>query len=129
MVEADAAGDHVVREEAERLGLRLIQPGGAIFPPVLAGFQVGMVSKELLRGVVVAAAGLMVAAAHGFVQRVSVLIHIECEAAFPSTGRTGVAGSNPAVFLQVVHCRRDCVHVSTAADRVAAVEEVDEVDS
>ena len=122
VIEADAAGDHIVREEAKRLGLRLVQPGGAIFPPVLAGFQVRMVREELLRGVVVAAAGLMVTAAHGFVQRVSVLIHIECEAAFPSTGRTGVAGGNPAVFLQVIHCRRDCVHVSMAADRVAAVD-------
>ena len=128
-VRTDAAGHHVFREEAERLGLRFVQPGGAVFPPVWAGFLVGMVPVELLRGVVVAAAGLMVAAAHGFVQRLPGLIDIEREAALTPTRRAGVAGGDPAVFLQGVHVRWGCVHLSTTTDSVVAVGSEDEVDS
>ena len=128
-VGTDAAIDHVFRKEAERLRLRLVQPGGAVFPPVRAGFLVGMVPVELLRGVVVAAAGLMVAAAHGFVQGLPGLIDIEREAALTPTRRAGVAGGDPAVFLQGVHVRWGCVHLSTTTDSVVAVGSEDEVDS
>ena len=44
-----------------------------------------MGSEELLRSVVLAAAGLVVASAYGFVQRVSGFIDIKGEAALPST--------------------------------------------
>lgn len=125
----DAAGHDIIREEAERLGLRLVQPGGAIFPPVRAGLLVGMVPIELLRGVVVAAAGLMVAAAHGFVQGLPGLIDIEREAALTPTRRAGVTGGDSAVFLQGVHVRWGCVHLSTTTDSAAAVVSEDEMDS
>lgn len=58
-----------------------------------------MVSEELLRSIVLAAAGLVVASAYGFVQRVSGFIDIKGEAALPSTGWTGVAGRYVGVFL------------------------------
>ncbi len=71
----------------------------------------------------------MVASTYRLVQRLSILIHIERKAAFPSTAWTGIAGIYSVVFLQIIHFRRDYVHASTAADRVTAVGEVDKVDS
>lgn len=59
----------------------------------------------------------MVASAHGLVQRLSLLINVEGKAAFPSTAWTGVTAIYSVVFLQVVHCRRVCVHGSRQSDR------------
>lgn len=67
VVVADAAGDDGVRDDAEFLGFFFVQPRWALFSPIFPGFEVRVVGKELFWGVVVAAAGLMVAAAHGFV--------------------------------------------------------------
>ena len=67
VIETDAAGDHVVGDEAQFLGSFFVQPGRTVISPIYTGFQVRMVGKELFWSVVVAAAGLVVAAAHGFV--------------------------------------------------------------
>ena len=67
VIETDAAGDHVVGDEAQFLGSFFVQPGRTVISPIYTGFQVRMVGKELFWIVVVAAAGLVVAAAHGFV--------------------------------------------------------------
>ena len=99
LVEADAAVHDVVGDGAERLRFLLLEPDWMVVSPVPSWFQVRMVGEELLRGVVIAAGGFVVTAAYGFVQRVSCFIDIEREAAFPSTGRTGVAGGYVGVFL------------------------------
>ena len=99
LVEADAAVHDVVGNGAEGLRFRLLEPDGVFVSPVLSWLQVWMVGEVLLWSVVVAAAGLVIAAAYGFVERVSGFIDIEREAAFPSTGWTGVAGRYVGVFL------------------------------
>ena len=90
VIEADAALDNVVRDGAEILRLRLVQPGGAFFPPVLAGLPVRMVSKKLLGSVVIVAGGVVVAFAHTLVQDIAILIHIAGEAAGPAALGAGV---------------------------------------
>lgn len=58
-----------------------------------------MVVVVVFRGIVVAAAAFVVAAAHGFVEGRAVFIDIECEAALASTLWTAVAGCYSFVFL------------------------------
>ncbi len=99
VVETDAAVYYVVGNEAERLGFWLGHKDWMAVSPVFAGLQVGIVGEVLLRGVVVAAGGFVVAAVDGFVQRVSGFIDIEREASFPPAVWTGVAGRYAIVFL------------------------------
>ncbi len=71
--------------------------------PVGAGFLVRMVGKELLRRVMVPAAGFVVADSHRGVQLYAVLVHVAREASRPPTGGTGVPGGRTAIFLERVH--------------------------
>lgn len=70
-----------------------------LISPVWAGFLVWMVGEELLWGVVVAAAGLMVAAANQLVQHCSILIHIADKAMRLSAVGASETGTHPAVLL------------------------------
>ena len=99
LVKADAAVHDKVGDGAEGLRFGLLEPDGMVVSPVFSRLQVRMVGEELLRGVVVATAGLVVAAAYGFVERVAILVYVEREALFPSTGWTGVASGYAFVFL------------------------------
>ena len=129
IVVADAAGDDVPGQKAGWCRLGLVEPGRSVFSPVLTRLQIWMVGIELLRGVVVAAGGLVVAAADSLVKRLVGFVHIAGEASFASARRTGITGCNTHVFLQVIHCREGSFHVSTAERGVTAVDDVDKVDS
>ena len=58
-----------------------------------------MVSEVLCRRVVVAAGGFMVATADGRIERFSVFVDIESEAAFALACRAGVSTLQTCVFL------------------------------
>ena len=61
-----------------------------------------MFVEVLLRGAVVAAGGLVVAAAYGLVQHVAVGVYIAGEAVGSAALGTGVTGAAPGVFLEGV---------------------------
>ena len=71
------------------------------------GFRV--VLEVLAGGVVVAAAGLVVASANGLVERIAVVVDVEGEAALPATAGASVTGGRACIFLEVIvvfHCCR-----------------------
>ena len=98
-VEADRTGDQIVGDCAESLWFCLGMKRHLLISPVWAGFLVWMVGEELLWGVVVAAAGLMVAAANRLVQHCSILIHIADKAMRLSAVGASETGTHPAVLL------------------------------
>jgi hypothetical protein len=68
-----------------------------------------MVPEVLSRGVVVVAAGFVVASANSLVERVSVVVDVEGEAALPATVGAGVTGGGAGIFLKMIvkfHCCR-----------------------
>jgi hypothetical protein len=88
---------------------RFVQPLRSL-PPVLgvrSGFRV--VPEVLSRGVVVVAAGFVVASAYSFVKGISVVVDVEGEAALPATVGASVTGGGAGVFLKMIvkfHCCR-----------------------
>ncbi len=109
-VGADAPGDDVFRDEAENFRLCLGRTGGGLsmngavrLAPVAAGFLVRVVVVVLTWGIVVVAAGLVVAAADGLVQGLPCFIDIESKTALASASWTSMAGGDPAILLQGVH--------------------------
>ncbi len=109
-VGADAPDDDVFRDEAEILRLRLRMTGGGLsmngtvrLAPVAAGLLVRVVVVVLPWGVVVVAAGFVVAAADGLVQGLPCLVDIQSETALASASWTSMAGGDPAILLQGVH--------------------------
>ena len=117
---ADAPGNNVVGDGVHfvhsvygwtgwTLVDRFVQPLRG-FSPVLgvrSGFR--MVPEVLSRGVVVVAAGFVVASANGLMERVSVVVDVEGEAALPATVGAGVTRGGAGVFLKMIvifHCCR-----------------------
>ena len=103
IIKTDAAADDVIRNEAEILGFRLRMTRDGRIAPVGAGFLVRMVGKELLGGVMISAAGGVVADAYRGVQLYAVLVHVAREASRPPTAGAGVPGGRAAIFLKGVH--------------------------
>ena len=77
--------------------------------PAAAEFR--MVPEVLPGGAVVAAGGLVVAAAYGLVQHVAAGVYVAGEAVGSAALGTGVAGAAPGVFLEGVGavCAHGCV--------------------
>ena len=69
---------------------------------VLAGPGFRVVLEVLAGGVVVAAAGLVVTAADGFVKGLSFGIDVKGEAALPAAVGAGVTGGGAGVFLEMI---------------------------
>ena len=117
---ADAPGNNVVRDGVHFVhsvdgwtGWTLVdgfvQPLRSLAPVFGVGSGLRMVLEVLARGVMVVAAGFMVASAHGLVERIAVVVDVEGEAALPATTGASVTGGGACVFLEVIvvfHCCR-----------------------
>ena len=79
-----------------------VEPLGGLAPVFGVWFGVGVVLEVLAGGVVVAAAGFMVASAYSLVQGLIVGVNVEGEAALAAAIGAGVAGGGAGVFLEVV---------------------------
>jgi hypothetical protein len=66
-----------------------------------------MVLEVLAWGVMVVAAGFVVASANGLVERIAVVVDVEGEATLPATTGASVTGGGACVFLEMIvvfHC-------------------------
>ena len=135
-----AATDDFVGDGAERrrllLGLTLergrssfLDLGLQLFLPGLASTELRVVEEVLFGCVVVAAAGLTVAAAYIVGEFVAGLVDVECEFVWLTAVGAGVAAGYALVFLQGVHSAWVCVHLSTAGTGKPTVDSMDIVDS
>ena len=79
-----------------------VEPVGGLAPVFGVWFGVGVILEILAGGVVVAAAGFVVASAYSLVQGLIVGVNVEGEAALAAAGGAGVAGGGAGVFLEVV---------------------------
>jgi len=79
-----------------------VKPLGGLAPVFGVWFGVRVVLEVLAGGVVVAAAGFVVASAYSVVQRLIVGVNVEREAALAATVGAGVAGGGAGVFLEVI---------------------------
>ena len=79
-----------------------VEPLGSLAPVFGVWFGVGVVLEVLAGGVVVAAAGFVVASAYSLVQGLVVGVNVEREAALAAAGGAGVAGGGAGIFLEVV---------------------------
>jgi len=79
-----------------------IQPVGGLAPVLGIGPGFRMVLEVLAGGVVVVAAGFVVASAYVVGQGVALAVDVEGEAAFAAAIGAGVAGGGACVFLEVV---------------------------
>lgn len=117
---ADAPGNNVVRDCVHfvhsvdgwtgwTLVDGLIQPLRSLAPVFCVGSGLRMVLEVLARGVMVVAAGFVVASAHGLVERIAVVVDVEGEAALPATTGASVTGGRACIFLEMIvvfHCCR-----------------------
>ena len=115
---ADAPGNNVVRDGVHFVhsvdgwtGWTLvdgfIQPLRSLMPVFGVGSGLRMVLEVLARGVMVVAAGFVVASANGLVERIAVVVYVEGEAALPATAGASVTGGWACVFLEMIvvfHC-------------------------
>ena len=86
-----------------------VQPLRSLAPVFGVWSGLRMVLEVLARGVMVVAAGFVVAPANSLVERVSVVVDVEGEAALPATAGASVTGGGACVFLEVIvvfHCCR-----------------------
>jgi len=117
---ADAPGNNVVRDGVHfvhsvdgwtwwTLVDGFIQPLRSLTPVFGVGSGLRMVLEVLARGVMVVAAGFVVASANGLVERIAVVVDIEGEATLPATAGASMTGGGACVFLEVIvvfHCCR-----------------------
>ena len=117
---ADAPGNNVVRDGVHFVhsvdgwtGWTLVdgsvQPLRSLAPVFAVGSGLRMVLKVLAWGVMVVAAGFVVASANGLVERIAVVVDVESEAALPATAGASVTGGGACVFLEMIvvfHCCR-----------------------
>jgi len=117
---ADAPGNNVVRDGVHFVhsvdgwtGWTLVdgfvQPLRSLAPVFGVGSGLRMVLEVLARGVMVVAAGFVVASAHGLVERIAVVVDVEGEATLPATAGASVTGGGACVFLEMIvvfHCCR-----------------------
>ena len=86
-----------------------VQPLRSLAPVFGVWSGLRMVLEVLAWGVMVVAAGFVVASAHGLVERIAVVVDVEGEATLPATAGASVTGGGACVFLEMIvvfHCCR-----------------------
>ena len=86
-----------------------VQPLRSLAPVFGVGSGLRMVLEVLAWGVMVVAAGFVVASANGLVERIAVVVDVEGEAALPATAGASVTGGRACIFLEMIvvfHCCR-----------------------